>query len=109
MSNAPLFLVRFFVAVFATYRIAFEVAAHFGPMDIFHRMREKAQSITLDNPDRHYLFIDEIARCATCLSVFISIPIVAIAFRGLPFWDWIITYLAVNGVIVWIHFKLLGE
>ena len=103
------FSIKFFLAVFATYRIAFEIAAHFGVMDIFHRMRERAQRLTLDNPDKHFLFVDEMARCATCWSMFISIPIVWFLFQQARFGDLFVIWLAVNGAIVWIHFKLLGE
>mgnify|MGYP001078324247 CR=1 FL=1 len=108
MTNTAFFLVKFFLVAFGAFRIAFEVSAHFGLFDIFHRMRGYFQQLAIDHPDKNILFLDEIGRCATCISMIVSIPLVWLAFRGETFANLILIYLAVNGVVVWIHFKLLG-
>lgn len=97
------------LVVFATYRIAFEMSAHFGLFDAFHKMREYFQNLAIENPDKNFLFLDEFFRCATCLSLIVSIPFVVVFFRDKPLKDMLLIYFAVNGIIVWLHFRLLGE
>lgn len=107
--NILTFLIRFAIAVLATYRIAFEISAHLGPFDVFHRMREHFQALAFDNPEKHLMFLDEFVRCATCWSTIISVPIVALIFKDRILIDQALIYFAVNGAIVWLHFRLLGE
>lgn len=89
--DIPLFLLRFVLAILATWRVSHLIAAEDGPADVIIRLRVKLG----------HSLAGRLMDCFNCLSLWIAAP--AALFVTRDWAEWLMVWLAVSGAACLLH------